>query len=164
MPTTTKLVTYEEWLSMPETGDAIEEVVNGELKVMPPPKVKHTLVVHALRRIIERQLNTESIYVLDTLFGLVVRRDPLTTRVPDLAIFRKESMVVVDDYIRSAPDLAVEVLSPSNTRSERESKLSDYASLGVPEAWVLSPEARTVEVLLLENGKLQTVHTLREGQ
>ena len=58
----------------------------------------------------------------------------------------------------------VEVLSPANTRSERSEKLRDYESLGVPEVWVVSPEAQTVEVLLLQNGQLATTKLLREGQ
>jgi Uma2 family endonuclease len=145
MATTTKLVTYEEWLKMPQVEDAIEEVVNGEIVTMPAPKLLHSDVVENLRDIVGAQL------------------DPLVCRVPDLAVFRKSNMVVVDGYIHSAPELAVEVLSPSNTRSEREAKLRDYESLGVPEVWVLSPEGRTVEVLLLKEGKLTTVALQREG-
>jgi Uma2 family endonuclease len=64
-------------------------------------------------------------------------------------------MVERDGYFHSAPQLVVEVLSPSNTRREREEKLGDYAALGVPEVWVVSPEARTVEILYLENGYLR---------
>jgi Uma2 family endonuclease len=58
----------------------------------------------------------------------------------------------------------VEVLSPANTRSERAQKLRDYESPGVPEVWVVSPEAQTVEVLLLTEGRLVTTSLLREGQ
>jgi hypothetical protein len=47
MATGTKPVTYEEWLEMPVVADATEEVVNGEIRIMPPPKITHTLVVHA---------------------------------------------------------------------------------------------------------------------
>src|SRR5664279_423252 len=72
-------------------------------------------------------------------------------RIPDVAVFRKSTIVEQDGYIHSAPQLVVEVLSPGNTRRERERKLADYASLGVPEMWVVSPEARTVEVLYLES-------------
>ena len=78
-------------------------------------------------------------------------------------MFHKSNMVAVDGYIHSPPELVVEVLSPANTRSEREAKLRDYESLGVPEVWVLSPEARTFEVLLLKEAKLTTVAFLGEG-
>src|SRR5258708_6218984 len=114
MATTSKLVSYEEWLNMPVVEDAVEEVVNGEIVRMPPPKITHTLVVNALKEVLSEQLDRRTIYVLDTQFGLVVRRDPLTSRVPDLAVFRKSAMVVIDGYIHSAPELVVEVLSPAN--------------------------------------------------
>jgi Uma2 family endonuclease len=100
---------------------------------------------------------------LDTVFGLVIRKAPLTSRVPDVAVFLKSTIVEQDGYVHSAPQLVVEVLSPGNTRRERERKLADYASLGVPEMWVVSPEARTVEVLYLENGFLRSAQVLAQG-
>jgi Uma2 family endonuclease len=72
-------------------------------------------------------------------------------------------MIERDGYVHSAPQLVVEVLSPGNTRRERERKLADYASLGVPEMWVVSPEARTVEVLYLESGFLRSALILAQG-
>jgi Uma2 family endonuclease len=55
-------------------------------------------------------------------------------------------------------------LSQANTRAERTEKRRDYEALGVPEVWVLSPEARTFEVLQLMGGKLGTVRVLTQGQ
>jgi Uma2 family endonuclease len=78
-------------------------------------------------------------------------------------VFELATLVEQDGYIHSAPQFLVEVLSPSNNRREREEKLGDYASLGVPEVWVVSPEARTVEILYLENGFLRTSHILASG-
>jgi Uma2 family endonuclease len=163
MAISAKLVTYEEWLTMPVVEDATEEVVNGEIRIMPLPKIMHALIVNALKRALDRQLDPEEVYVLDTQFGLIIRRSPLTSRVPDLAVFRKSSFIERDGYIHSAPELIVEVLSPANTRSERAEKLQDYESLGVPEVWVVSPAARTIEVMLLDAGKLTSVATLRVG-
>ena len=163
MATTTKLVTYEEWLNMPVVEDATEEVVNGEIRLMPPAKITHTLVVHALRRALERQLNEDLFYVLDTNFGLIIRRDPLTSRVPDIAVFRKSSMVVIDGYVHSAPELIVAVLSPANRYDERAEKLLHYASLGIPEFWVVSPASRTLEVFRLVDGRFQAIAERRDG-
>ena len=53
---------------------------------------------------------------------------------------------------RWGPDLVVEILSPSNSRSDLEAKLSDYATLRVSECWLVSPEARSVEILGLTEG------------
>jgi Uma2 family endonuclease len=156
-------VTYEEWLRMPEVTDAIEEVVDGRIRIMPPNKWEHALIVENVRAALVAQLDRNEFFVLATVFGLVIRRSPLTSRVPDVAVFQKSTIVEQDGYIHSAPQLVVEVLSPGNTRRERERKLADYASLGVPEMWVVSPEARTVEVLYLEGGFLRSAQALTQG-
>jgi Uma2 family endonuclease len=83
--------------------------------------------------------------------------------VPDLAVFDRSTIIEQDGHIHSAPQLLVEVLSPANNRREREEKLADYATIGVPEVWVVSPEARTVEVLYLEAGFLRSSHVLIDG-
>jgi Uma2 family endonuclease len=150
-----KRVTYEEWLRMPEVSDAIEEVVNGEIRIMPPPKWTHSEIVDRLHRQIDSQVDWETVAVKISQIGLIIRRAPLTSRVPDLAVFYRSTIVEEDGYVHSAPHLVVEVLSPANTRPKIEQKLADYASVGVPEAWLVSPEARTVEVLYLEEGRLR---------
>ena len=87
----------------------------------------------------------------------------MTSRVPDLAVFELATLVEQDGYIHSAPQLLIEVLSPSNNHREREEKFAGYASLGVPEVWVVLPEARTVEVLYLEDSYLHSDHVLARG-
>jgi len=163
MATTPKLLTYEEWLKLPE-AEGIEEVVNGEIRRMPPNKWNHARIVEQLARQLRARLDSDAIYVVTSVFGLVVRREPLTTRVPDLAVFVAAQMDEQDGYVHSPPDLVVEVLSPANTRTERAEKLRDYESLGVPEVWVLSPEAETLEVLQLREARLATAALLREGR
>jgi len=158
-----KTVTYEEWLRMPEVQDATEEVVNGEIRIMPPPKFKHSEIIDRLAARMWSQVDERLIKVKASQFGLVIRKSPLTSRVPDLAVFDAATMVEQDGYIHSAPQLVVEVLSPANTRREREEKLGDYASIGVPEVWVVSPEGQTVEILYLAEGYLRSAQVLREG-
>jgi Uma2 family endonuclease len=148
---------------MPEVTDFIEEVVDGEIRISPPAKWEHALIVTNVRYVLSAQLARRECHVMDSSFGLVIRKAPLTSRVPDLAVFRKGTIVEQDGYIHSAPQLVVEVLSPGNTRRERERKLADYASLGVPEMWVVSPEARTIEVLYLESGFLRSAQALTQG-
>jgi Uma2 family endonuclease len=83
--------------------------------------------------------------------------------VPDVAVFQKSTILEQDGYIHSAPQVVIDVLSAANTRLEREGKLRDYADLGIPEVWVLAPDARTVEILYLEDGKLRRSAVLAEG-
>jgi Uma2 family endonuclease len=163
MATTSKILTYEEWLALPEV-EGVEEVVNGEIVKMPPNKVIHADILENLADLLKSQVDRRTVQVRVSTFGLVIRRDPITTRVPDIAVFIRSNVIAQDGYIHSAPELVVEVLSPANTRAERAGKLRDYESLGVPEVWVVSPEAQTVEILLLQDGRLATTSLLREGQ
>jgi Uma2 family endonuclease len=160
LPKTTT-VTYEEWLRMPEVQDAIEEVVNGEIRIMPANRLNHAIIVQKLTNALVAQLDRRKILALNSNFGLIIRKSPLTSRVPDIAVFDLSTIVEQDGYIHPAPQLAVEVPSPANTR--REEKLNDYAAIGTPEVWVISPEGKTVEVLLLEDGRLRRSTILAEG-
>src|SRR5579862_3126582 len=156
-------VTYEEWLRLPEVEDAIEEVVDGHIILMPPAKRRHARIAKRLLKAFDKYLDDQHYDVLDNNFGLVIRQSPLTTRVPDLAIFDLSTVVEKDGYFHSAPQFLAEVLSPANTRKEMQRKLADYAGIGVPEVWVISPEARTVEVLVLENASLRCVQIVSQG-
>jgi Uma2 family endonuclease len=148
---------------MPVAEDAIEEVVNGEIRIMPPNKLPHARISQKLTNALVLQLDQARVLVLSCDFGLIIQKTPLTTRVPDIAVFELAAMVEEDGYITSPPQLAVEVLSPANTRRERAEKLQDYASLGIPEVWIISPEGKTVEILLLEDGRYHRSAILAEG-
>ncbi|MDE3164728.1 MAG: Uma2 family endonuclease, partial [Acidobacteriota bacterium] len=115
----TRTVTYEEWIAMPEVTDAIEEVVHGEIRITPPAKSRHARIVQRLNRSLDRQLDPDRTLLLSSSFGLVTRKQPLTSRTPDLALWHADSVIEEDGYFLSAPQLVVEVLSPGNTRRER---------------------------------------------
>ena len=71
-----KTVIYEEWLRMPEVSDAIEEVVNGEIRIMPAASWKHQRIVELTGRALERQLDTARFsFARD--FGLSIRKAPV---------------------------------------------------------------------------------------
>lgn len=158
-----KRVTYEEWLQMPIVDDVIEEVVDGEIIIMPPAKLPHAHITTRLDRALLRQLDEARYDILTTSFGLVIRKNPLTCRNPDLAVFDRTTAVEENGYYHSAPQLAVEVLSPSESRARNERKLRDYESIGTPEVWVVNPPDRSVEILQLDDGRLRTIATLKEG-
>lgn len=138
-------------------------MANGEIRIIPAAILKHALIVQEIFEPLRAQLDREKVLVLITNFGLIISTKPLTSRVPDLAVFNKSTLIEEDGYIHSAHQLAVEVLSPPNTRSGREERLADYASIGIPEVWIVSPEARTVEVLQRQDGNLSRSEMLAEG-
>jgi len=162
-PPVSKTVTYEEWLQMPEVSEGREEVVNGQIRYMPPCTAPHALVVESIQVELRSQLDRKLFRILTGSFGLVIRKEPVTCREPDLAVFEQATMVIEDGYFHSAPQLVVEVISPSENRKRKDEKIRDYESIGVPECWLFGPDSRTVEVLLLENGQLRRSAILAEG-
>ena len=158
-----KTVTYEEWLIMPAVQNGREEAVNGEIRLMLPNKTPHPYVEANLVAAFLRQLEVSRFWVLSGSFGLVIRKEPLTCRNPDVAVFARANLVEKDGYFHSSPELAVEILSPTETRMMIEEKLRDYERIGTPEVWLVCPEAATVEVLHLESGKLRRSTIVADG-
>jgi Uma2 family endonuclease len=75
---------------------------------------------------------------------------PRTVRNPDAAFFRGERLPpggLGRGFVKMAPDLAVEILSPAETASELEEKLDDYRAAGTPLIWVIDPERRTLMIV-----------------
>lgn len=163
MATLAKKLTYEEWLQMPTVQDGREEVVDGELQFMPPNHYPHGKIVQRLALRFGRQLDESQVDIQASDFGLVIQKEPLTCRTPDLAIFWESTVDLRDGLYWSPPGLVVEVLSPSETKRRKESKLKDYASIGVPEAWLVSPEAESVEIYLLHKGRLVSSGMITTG-
>ena len=95
---------------------------------------------------------------------VLIARDPLRVRQPDLLYLSAGRLgsvtlaeVLKHNPLDIAPDLVVEILSPTNTRIDMESKCADYSKIGVRECWLGSPEARTVEVLRLTPQRIETL-------
>jgi Uma2 family endonuclease len=97
------------------------------------------------------------------------RLAPGLVRIPDVSFFAWEQFpdrkVPRMPMLRFAPDLAVEVLSPSNTAKEMERKLHDYFEAGVKLVWYVDPVPRTIHVFTApeESQLLREDETLRAG-
>src|SRR5579872_1463165 len=138
MATVSRILTYEEWLQLPPVEDGTDEVVKGELRFMPPTHYPHAEIIRRLVRILDRQLDEARAIVLGSNFGLMISRVPLTCRSPDMAVYWRDKVLIQDGLYWSPPDLVIEVISPSENKRRKEGKLEDYASIGVPEAWLVS--------------------------
>jgi Uma2 family endonuclease len=163
MATLTRLLSYEEWLHMPPVEDGTDEVVNGELRFMPPTHYPHAEIIQRLLKRLSDQLPEKQVAILGSNFGLMISREPLTCRSPDLAVYWRDKMIVKDGLYWSPPGLVVEIISPSETKRRKEDKLSDYARIGVSEVWLVSPQGQTIEVRLLENSKLVPTKVVLDG-
>ncbi len=148
----TRRLTYEEYLSLPETKVRYE-IVDGVMVMCPSPTIEHQRILRKIFLALH-QFAEESGFgeVFFAPLDILVQREPLRTRQPDLLFVRTERTSILGQIVEGGPDLVVEVLSPGNSRADVEGKLADYLSMRVSESWLVSPEARTVEVLVLNEG------------
>ena len=152
MSTQTRQLTYEEYLKTPEIK-ARYDIVDGVMTMAPAPTLEHQKILRQLFLMLHQFVSEQQLgEVFFAPADVIIQREPLRTRQPDLLFVSNERANILGDQVEGAPDLVVEILSPSNTRSDLEAKLSDYATLGVSECWLVSPEARSVEVLGLTEG------------
>ncbi|MEO5924573.1 MAG: Uma2 family endonuclease [Bryobacteraceae bacterium] len=157
------LLTYEEWLQMPTVEDGTDEVVNGVLRFMPPTHYPHAEVIQRLIEAFLPLVDRKRVGLLGSNLGLMISREPLTCRSPDLILFWRDQMEVRDGLYYSPPGLVVEILSPSENRRRKQEKMDDYASIGVPEVWVCAPGERSIEICRLANGRMNSESTLSGG-
>ncbi len=142
-------VTANEFLTHPSAA-AASELVRGAVHVMTPASGAHGVVAGtifaALNAFVEqRQLGM--CFPDNTGFQLPGLGD--TVRSPDVAFVRMERLPtggIGTGWMTVAPDLVVEILSPTETTSQLEDKLRDYRSAGTRVFWIVDPLARTVSV------------------
>ena len=146
-----KPVTAEELLKMPDDG-LRSELVKGEVRRMAPGGNIHgRLTINVTtplgQHVREKDLGT--VYAAET--GFILSTDPDTVRAPDVAFVRRERVEEVGEigeYWPGAPDLAVEVVSPSDLYTEVEEKVWDWLDAGARMVVVVNPRGRTVRVHL----------------
>ena len=161
--TQTKL-TYEEYLKTPETMIRCE-VVDGEV-IMAGPSFYHQIISGNINEPVRAFVRMNRLgRVVYAPVDVIVQRDPLRVRQPDLLFISSDGTATIQDgRVHGGPDLVVEIISPSNTRAEIESKLADYASLNVRECWLVYPQIHAVEVMRLEGGEWQRAYIRGAGE
>lgn len=144
-------LTYDD---LPQTVDdgSRYEIIGGELLVSPSPTTNHQRLVRTLVRFIEDVVDEHRLG--EVLPGPVdVRLGVHTVVVPDLLFVRAERQdIVTSALIEGAPDLVVEIASPSTRGRDNVQKAAAYAEASVPEYWLPDPERRAFRMLVLRDG------------
>lgn len=143
---TRTLLTEADFDALPRKEGNVYELSQGELVVTASPRLRHNLV----RDFLGESLR---IYCRKSALGIVVsetefRLSTSTVRIPDLAFLRTEHLrsLDVDQRIEISPDLAVEVVSPSNDAIDLIRKVRQYLQAGTQLVWVIYPEIREVHI------------------
>ena len=151
--TQTKLLTADDLLRLYSQG-VRGELIRGVLcETMPTGQEHGEIVVHLSAAILQFVKSRGLGRVVASDSGVWLGRDPDTVREPDVAYFSTERMppgVRVTGYSETAPDLVVEIASPSDSRSQIHDKARMWLSHGVRLVWVVHPDTRTVDVHLAD--------------
>ncbi|MBS3909368.1 MAG: Uma2 family endonuclease [Actinobacteria bacterium] len=152
--------TYEDYLRLPE--DKRYELIRGELVMVPAPKTKHQRISLRLLRLLSDYVeknNAGEIFPAPT----DVYFDDENVVQPDILFISKERQeIITEDNIKGAPDLVVEIVSPSSAYYDLVKKKKIYARFGVKEYWAVDPEEKTVEVYLSAD-VFKVAQSLSEG-
>ena len=154
-------LTYQDYLNTPD--DVRYELIDGELIVMEPaPTTPHQSVSMNLSTLLwpfVRRHGLGKVFAAPT----DVYLSETNVVQPDvLFVSAARTAIITERNVHGAPDLVVEIASPSTGQRDRGVKLELYARYGVTEYWLIDPAAETVETLRLENG--QFVATGRYGR
>jgi len=144
----------EEYLALPTNH--LVEFSDGHIEVLPMPSQSHQWMVLFLYRLLLAYLEEGQRGVV-IVAPLPVRLWPGKYREPDIAVMLAEHAHRRHERYWEAPDLVVEVVSPENRRHDLETKRREYTQAGIPEYWIVDPEARQITVLTLK-GEQYAVH------
>lgn len=149
----TQRLTWEQFVQLPPSNTR-QEIIDGEVHEMPAPTVRHQRTIFRLGRLLGQLLEDYAQgYVIPSPVDVVIQREPLRVRQPDLVFVRAERVESLEALesaprIEFAPDLVVEVLSPADELEALNSKLEDYHRLGVQEVWLVGLPSHQVSVLV----------------
>jgi Uma2 family endonuclease len=137
-------MTLEEYEQLPDDG-CIHELSEGMLVREPLPGARHGYVAGKVFGALNAYVQTHDLGSVFMETGYVLKNEPKTVRGPDISFIAKTRLPaeLPSGFFTLAPDLAIEILSPSNTASEIERKVLEYLDAGTLMVWVIDPETRT---------------------
>jgi len=148
--------TYDDYAKLPDDGNRYE-IVDGVLIMTPAPTPEHQDIAGMIYYYLVTHVKLAG-------FGRVFP-GPVDVELGSKQVFQPDVVVLLNTHldriaskkINGAPDLMVEIASPSTAVYDRLIKFEKYAQAGIPEYWIVKPDARTVEVLVLEDGKYRSL-------
>jgi Uma2 family endonuclease len=153
-------MTAAEYAQLPETNQPME-LYDGELMIMPTPTPQHQILIASLSLLLSKIVRQGILF----LSPLDVHLDELHVVQPDIMWVAPDSRCTIGEkYLLGAPDLVIEVLSPSTERRDRREKYALYERHGVREYWMVSSAAAYIEVYTLRERRFERLGIFTEGE
>lgn len=156
-------LTYRDYFGLPESDDRYE-LIDGDLCMAPTPIPEHQIFVFYLAKVIEEFVTRHRLGRMIISPQDVVLSEDIVVQ-PDIMYVSSERLHIIKwgHYVHGAPDLVVEVLSPSTERFDRTVKRERYARFGVREYWIADIFGRTIEVNVSSGDEFEVVGVYGEG-
>ncbi len=156
-------LTYEDYCAAP--ADKRYELLDGELIMVPAPNLKHQTVQLKLTMRLGLFIEDRALGTLFTPVCDVMLSDTDVVQ-PDLLFISRERdhLLSGGQNVQGAPDLVVEILSPSSAEQDRGKKRALYGQHGVTEYWLVDPIAETVTIHQQRGGVLAATDSFGRGQ
>jgi len=151
---TRRLYTYAELVAeLPESNQP-GELWDGELIMSPTPSFNHQKVVFRFQRALYDWVAARKLgEVVGAPIDMVL--SPHRAMQPDVIFIARERLAIIQRVVMGPADLVAEVISPGGRNRDRIEKRDLYEQHGVKEYWIVDPEAETVDVLELVQGKYE---------
>lgn len=151
MQSTLQRKTTTDFARLPE--GTLAQLIDGEIVMSPSPVPKHQLVVARLTaRLHDYCEKNHKGIVLPAPIDVYISEHEAYQ--PDILMIAEGNKgIIAEEGIRGAPDLVVEVLSPSTAYYDFRHKKQIYEKFGVKEYWIIDPHEETVEIYSLREGK-----------
>jgi len=161
MSTTTHFMTAEEFAEIDDWSHR-HELIKGELLTMPPPQLAHGRISANLIMILGQFVKANRLGQVFGEGGYQIENDPDTVLGPDVSFVATDRISEPEEgYYPGPPDLAIEVISPSDGKGPIERKLGLWLEAGTRSVWHVNPRRRTVEVIS-STGERRTLHETDE--
>jgi Uma2 family endonuclease len=147
----TTLLTSDQFLALPEEFDQYgnrikDELIGGEVVKMAVPFLPHDLAKNSINRLLMCYLDSHPELSLLSLVEIGVLGSDSDTFAPDVCVVSHERLSVLGRIFQGAPEVAIEVVSPTDTARHLKRKVDAYLEGGSKSVWIVYPEARSVMV------------------
>jgi Uma2 family endonuclease len=163
-----KIYTYQDYANLPDDRN-LYEILKGELVMTPSPITIHqrmsSILFNMFFNFIEKQQIGE---IFSAPFDVVLNATNVVQ--PDIIFISNDNkQIITEKNIQGAPDLIIEILSPSTAYYDLIDKKEIYETFGVKEYWIVDPKKQWIEIYILKDlhrradktGKIQS-HLLKE--
>ena len=145
-PATDRLFSGNDLLAMGEVGPC--ELIDGRIVSMSPTGAEHGRIEGLVARKLGNYVEENALgWVLAGEVGIYTRRDPDRVRAADVVFVSKTQLPEIPDgFLEFAPELVVEVISPSDRWQDIRDKIDEYFSIGIQRVWIIEPKAHQILV------------------